>query len=74
MSAAWDDGSEAQRVKKRVHPITIVESIYKQRFLLLIPLLRGLLSVFTADSLSDWLYEWIGGAWMDILVLIFILS
>lgn len=74
MSAARDDGSGAQRVKKRVHPITIVESIYKQLFLLLIPLLRGLLSVFTADSLSDWLYGWIGGAWMDILVLIFILS
>ena len=35
-------------MKKRVHPIYILESIYKQLFLLLIPLLRGLLTVFTA--------------------------
>ena len=45
-------------MKKRVHPIYILESIYKQLFLLLIPLLRGLLTVFTADSLTEWLIGW----------------
>lgn len=61
-------------MKKRVHPIYILESIYKQLFLLLIPLLRGLLTVFTADSLTEWLIGWVSGAWMDLLVLLFILT
>ena len=61
-------------MKKRVHPIYILESIYKQLFLLLIPLLRGLLPVFPADSLTEWLIGWVSGAWMDLLVLLFILT
>ena len=36
--------SEPARV--RAHPVLIVETIYRQLYLLLIPLVRGLLSIY----------------------------
>lgn len=60
--------SETARV--RAHPVLIVETIYRQLYLLLIPLVRGLLSIYSAASF----YAWLQGAWVDILVLLFILT
>ena len=37
-------------------------------------MLYRLLTVFTADSLTEWLIGWVSGAWMDLLVLLFILT
>lgn len=56
-------------VRNRVHPVTVFETIYKQLFLLLIPLVRGLFSIYSADGF----YEWLSGAWVDILVVVFML-
>lgn len=50
------------------HPIKILSLMTKNFWLLLIPLLRGLL------SLGGNLYEWFSGAWLDLLVLLVIIG
>ena len=54
---------------KRVHPVYMVESIWRQLYLLLIPLVRGMLHIYSMDGF----YQWLRGAWLDLLVLLFIL-
>ncbi len=56
--------------EKRTHPITILEFVYKYLYLLLIPVLRGLFYLLTT---SHDVYGWLSGAWMDLLVVAFIL-
>lgn len=48
------------------HPIRILRYSVKNIWLLIFPLLRGL-RVFWLDK--DWFYNWIRGAWWDILVI-----
>ena len=57
-------------MEKRTHPITILEFVYKYLYLLLIPVLRGLFYLLTT---SHDVYGWLSGAWMDLLVVAFIL-
>ncbi len=52
---------------KRNHPVFILEGVYKFIPLLIFPLLRGFVS-----ALKGGLYEWLGGAWMDISVVLVI--
>ncbi len=51
---------------KHQHPIKILKLTTKNFWLLLIPLLRGLI------ALQGDLYTWVRGAWLDILVILFI--
>lgn len=57
-------------MEKRTHPITILEFVSKYLFLLLIPVLRGLFYLLTT---SHDFYNWLAGAWVDLLVVLFIL-
>ena len=57
-------------MKQRTHPITILELVSKYLFLLLIPVLRGLFYLLTT---SHDFYNWLSGAWLDLLVVLFIL-
>ena len=54
---------------KRNHPAFVLEGIYKFIPLLIFPLLRGFVS-----ALKGGLYEWLGGAWIYISVLLVIFS
>lgn len=54
---------------KRNHPAFVLEGIYKLIPLLIFPLLRGFIS-----ALGGGFYEWLGGAWVDISVLLVILA
>ena len=56
-------------MEKRQHPINIVENMGKLIFLLLIPVLRGLLS-YSGGGIT----AWITGAWLDIVIVGTILS
>lgn len=47
----------------RLHPINILENLSYFMFLLIIPLIRGILSAFQGS-----LQSWLRGTWMDILV------
>ena len=57
-------------MEKRTHPITILEFVSKYLFMLLIPVLRGLFYLLTT---SHDFYNWLAGAWVDLLVVLFIL-
>lgn len=57
-------------IKKRAHPINIIEISAKYLFLLLIPLLRGFIHIFVDKG---GFYSWLKGAWIDIIVLFFII-
>ena len=46
------------------HPIMIFENLSRFIFLLIIPLLRGFLYAILGGSL----YEWLEGAWFDLLI------
>ena len=46
------------------HPIMIFENLSRFLFLLIIPLLRGFLYAIFGGSL----YEWLEGAWFDLLI------
>ena len=50
----------------RQHPIKILVLMSKNFWLLLIPLVRGLV------TLRLDFYRWVSGAWLDILILLFI--
>lgn len=52
----------------RQHPVKIVKLMSKNFWLLLIPLIRGLI------SLKGDFYGWVRGAWLDILILLFIVG
>ena len=52
----------------RQHPASLIEGVWKNIFLLAFPLLRGLL------ALSFDVYKWVSGAWLDILILIVIIT
>lgn len=56
---------------RRTHPITIVEFISRYLFLLLIPVIRGVYYLLTSEQ--DF-YDWLGGTWADILVVLLILG
>lgn len=49
----------------RTHPIAIFFYLYRFLYLLLFPLLRGVVSVLTGGLL-----DWLAGAWMDILIIL----
>ncbi|MBC8570661.1 PH domain-containing protein [Zongyangia hominis] len=53
----------------RCHPIFIVNSMARYLYLLLIPLARGFLS-----SLRGGFTAWLSGAWMDIIIVLLIVS
>ena len=55
----------------REHPLKIIAYASKSIWLLIFPLLRGLK---TAHIDPDFFYNWIKGAWFDIMVLLIILS
>lgn len=56
---------------KHQHPLKILSYSSKNLWLLIFPLIRGLLSI---KSLSiDALYDWFSGAWFDLLIIFFIL-
>lgn len=52
----------------RTHPIAIYLYIYRFLYLLLIPLMRGLVAALTGGLL-----RWLSGAWIDLLILCLIL-
>lgn len=54
---------------RRAHPIMVVEHLWRFVYLLLIPLARGVFA-----GLQNGLSGWLAGAWLDILVLLAILS
>lgn len=56
-------------MEKRTHPITILEFVSKYLFLLS-PRARGLFYLLTT---SHDFYNWLSGAWVDLLVVLFIL-
>jgi len=51
---------------KRLHPVNILENMPGYFWLLLLPLLRGFL------RFRGGLFEWLGGVWLDLLVLVLI--
>jgi len=53
---------------KRTHPIKIIANLWHVFYLIIIPLIRGFLSALQKDFLS-----WLSGAWIDILVFVFML-
>lgn len=50
----------------REHPLKVLRYSAKNIWLLLFPLLRGIGAVWTD---KNWFYNWLRGAWMDILVI-----
>lgn len=54
---------------KRNHPVFVLEGIYKFIPLLIFPLFRGFFS-----ALRGGFYEWFGGAWVDISVVLVIVT
>ena len=54
---------------KRNHPIFVLEGVYKFIPLLIFPLLRGFVS-----ALKGGFYEWLGGSWVDISVVLVIVT
>lgn len=57
-------------VLKRQHPIRILTLMSKNFWLLFIPLIRGILAL--RPDIND-IYAWISGAWVDIIVVLFII-
>ena len=57
-------------MRLHMHPISVLENIWKRLFLLLIPLIRGVAFIFSPEGFRAWL----SGAWLDILVILFILT
>lgn len=51
----------------RSHPISIYLYIYRFLYLLLIPIMRGLIALLTGGIL-----RWLSGAWLDLLILLLI--
>lgn len=49
----------------RAHPITILRNLWRVRFLVIIPVLRGLWQAITWDFAV-----WLAGAWLDLLILL----
>lgn len=58
-------------IVRRTHPITIVEFISRYLILLLIPVIRGVYYLLTREQ--DF-YDWLGGTWLDMLVVALILG
>ncbi len=57
-------------MRLHMHPISVLENIWKRLFLLLIPLIRGVAFIFSPEGFRAWL----SGAWLDLLVILFILT
>ena len=56
-------------MEKRCHPITILNNLLLVIYLVIIPVLRGFLSALRGDFVA-----WLGGAWIDILIFIGMVS
>ena len=56
---------------KRQHPLKILSYSAKNLWLLIFPLIRGILSIRIGDIQA--LVDWFAGAWFDILTLLIIL-
>ena len=54
------------------HPLRILKYSAKNIWLLIFPLIRGLMH-FPFRINREWLYEWLSGAWFDILIIVLII-
>ena len=54
------------------HPLRILKYSAKNIWLLIFPLIRGLMH-YPFRVNKDWLYEWLSGAWFDILIIVLII-
>ena len=61
--------SRAGTACRRQHPIAMLRYTYRYLFLLLVPLARGLRYIRTPEGL----YNWVRGAWIDLLTLLALL-
>lgn len=55
-------------MERHTHPITLLQMIWRFLFLLIIPAARGFLTALSGGNIAAWL----GGAWLDILIIFFI--